>query len=212
MAKPSVASPPERSDANRRETESPDGGSGDGLVSTDSNINLWIEDIVSELIAVLTRIHLNQNNTWEQYKEARIESYSTLGKTPVAIDQCPFTNEYRHVGADVQRKYNKVSRDHFGLIFSPHNNYNTKQHLKTIQPYNSNSPHPHHHLFIMPVSKTKGPKGSNGQDPGYPLGCNVMAKPTSPQQDPGYPLGCSVMAKPTAPQQDPGYPLGCTIM
>lgn len=53
---------------------------------------------------------------------------------------------------------------------------------------------------------------TNGQSPGYPVGCSVMAKPKSNEQSPGYPVGCSVMAKPRANEQSPGYPVGCSIM
>ncbi|KAF7542763.1 hypothetical protein G7Z17_g11304 [Cylindrodendrum hubeiense] len=59
-------------------------------------------------------------------------------------------------------------------------------------------------IFKMPSTKTNNTKDQTNN---YPLGCNVMVKPTTP----GYPLGCSVMAKPTK-DQNPSYPLGCTIM
>lgn len=44
----------------------------------------------------------------------------------------------------------------------------------------------------MPTSQT-GTKNTNGLTPGYPLGCNVMAKPRPNGLTPGYPLGCNVM-------------------
>ncbi|KPM41639.1 hypothetical protein AK830_g4933 [Neonectria ditissima] len=58
--------------------------------------------------------------------------------------------------------------------------------------------------FKMPSIKTNNTKDQTNN---YPLGCNVMVKPTTP----AYPLGCSVMAKP-GKDQNPSYPLGCTIM
>ncbi|KAK7425499.1 hypothetical protein QQZ08_008064 [Neonectria magnoliae] len=58
--------------------------------------------------------------------------------------------------------------------------------------------------FKMPSTMTNNTKD---QTSNYPLGCNVMVKPTTP----AYPLGCSIMAKP-GKDQNPSYPLGCTIM
>ncbi|KAJ3544121.1 hypothetical protein NM208_g3220 [Fusarium decemcellulare] len=92
------------------------------------------------------------------------------------------------------------------------------QHTTNIHFYNTLSTilNTEHSLAFLslstPAFRMPSSKNTNGQTPGYPLGCSVMAKPTNNGQTPGYPLGCNVMAKPAAnaPTKDTRAPVEFT--